>query len=75
MLQLCSHITLHMLLSWLATCELSPPLAYPYPGMLGLSTYDGQFRTMAACNPHLQWDQRHPDLWHETMTSVTSTQC
>ena len=36
--------------------------------------YDGQFRTMAAWNPYLRWDQRHPDLWHETMTSVTSTQ-
>ena len=37
--------------------------------------YDGQFRTMAACNPYLWCDQRHPDLWHETMTYVTSTQC
>ena len=37
MLQLCSHITLHMPLSWLATSELSPLLAYPSPCMLGLS--------------------------------------
>ena len=35
--------------------------------------YDGQFRTMAVCNPHLRWDQRHTDLWHEPMTSVTGT--
>ena len=35
--------------------------------------YDSQSRTMAASNPHLRWDQRLPDLWHETVTSTTNT--
>ena len=26
--------------------------------------YDGQFRTLAASNPHLRWDVRHPELWY-----------
>jgi len=36
--------------------------------------YDGQFRTMAASNPYLRWDQRHQELWYENMSSTTTTQ-
>ena len=39
--------------------------------MLSLSTMGNS----ALCNPYLRWDQQHPDLLHEIMTSVTSTQC
>ena len=29
--------------------------------------YDNKFRTIAASNTHLRWDQRHPDLWLEAL--------
>ena len=29
--------------------------------------YDAKFRTLAAANPLLRWDQRHPDLWLECL--------
>ena len=29
--------------------------------------YDSKFHTMAASNPHLCWDQHHPDLWLEAL--------
>ena len=31
--------------------------------------YDGQFRTLAASNPHLRWDLRHAELWYEAMAT------
>ena len=31
--------------------------------------YDSTFRTLAAANPLLRWDQRHPDLWSECLAS------
>ena len=34
--------------------------------------YDGQFRTLAASNPHLRWDLRHPELWYEAMTTANT---
>ena len=32
--------------------------------------YDSKFRTLAAADPLLRWDQRHPDLWLECLASV-----
>ena len=29
--------------------------------------YDAKFRTLAASDPFLRWDQRHPDLWLECL--------
>ena len=34
--------------------------------------YDGQFRTLAASNPHLRWDLRHPELWYEAMATANT---
>ena len=31
--------------------------------------YDYKFRTLAAADPLLRWDQRHPDLWLECLAS------
>ena len=31
-------------------------------------SYDIRFRTLAASNPALSWDIRHPDLWLECLT-------
>ena len=31
--------------------------------------YDSTFRTLAAANPLLRWDQRHPDFWLECLAS------
>ena len=31
--------------------------------------YDSKFRTLAAADPLLRWDQRHPDLWLECLAS------
>ena len=36
--------------------------------------YDGQFCTIVASNPYLQWDQCLPDMWHKTVTSATNAQ-
>ena len=36
--------------------------------------YDAKFRTLAACNPLLRWDQRHPELWYEAMATAGNTQ-
>ena len=35
--------------------------------------YDAQFRTLAASNPQLRWDLRHPDLWLDSLAIQTST--
>ena len=32
--------------------------------------YDGQFRTLAASNPCVRWDQRHTELWYEAMATA-----
>ena len=32
--------------------------------------YDSKFHTLAAADPLLRWDQRHPDLWLECLASV-----
>ena len=38
--------------------------------------YDAKFRTLAAANPLLCWDQRHPDLWLEYLAlSKQEQQC
>ena len=35
--------------------------------------YDVQFRTLAASNPQLRWNSRHPELWLENLASQTSS--
>ena len=35
--------------------------------------YDAQFRTLAASNPQLRWDSRHPDLWLDSLAIQTSS--
>ena len=34
--------------------------------------YDVQFRTLAASNPTLRWDTRHPDLWLQCITPASA---
>ena len=34
--------------------------------------YDVQFRTLAASNPHLRLDLRHPELWYEAMATANT---
>ena len=38
-----------------------------------LLKYDAQFRTLAAYNPQLCWDSRHPDLWLDSLAIQTSS--
>ena len=34
--------------------------------------YDGQFRKLAASNPHLHWDLRHQEFWYEAMSTANT---
>ena len=36
--------------------------------------YDVQFRMLAASNPSLRWDTRHPDLWLQCLTTAGTQQ-
>ena len=43
----------------------SASVSYPLQSWLN---YDVQFRMLAASNPSLRWDTRHPDLWLQCIT-------